>query len=62
MNFKRRFVLLLVLGVTFSLTIFFVQVNLFVGALVAMVGVVVNYWSALIPHRKTITELQQRPT
>lgn len=56
MNFKRRFLLLLSLGIFYSLTLMTAQVDPLIGGFVATLGVVINYWVALIVLRKTVME------
>ena len=57
MDFKRRFVLLVSLGVSFMLTLLATQWSLFAGGIVAMFAVVINYWVALIVLNHTIRRL-----
>lgn len=58
MDFKRRFTLMLTLGVTFSATIMMVQVDPLLGAFTGALGVVVNYWMALILLRRAMADYQ----
>ena len=58
MDFRRRFTLLLTLGIAFSATIMVVQVDPMIGAFVGTLGAVVSYWVALILFRRSMAELQ----
>lgn len=61
MHFRRRFTLLLVLGGTFSLALIAAGQSVLLGGFAATLAVVLNYWVALILHRRTVQEMQ-RPT
>lgn len=61
MHFRERFVILLALGITFSATVVVSDADIWAGAIVATVAVVLNYWLALILVQRTVGRLRKEP-
>lgn len=57
MEFRHRFVLLLTLGVAFSLTIAATRASFLLGGIVAMFAVVIVYWVVLTLVRRTVHDI-----